>query len=140
MSLQVVQNNNEEYSLDIPFSTTEHRIGTWIDGKPLYRKTFVTTTQLAGEVLQFFDNNIDKIWINLSESFITANKNTAQASVVYYPLIYFTNLNGSYVRTNLQVKYNSPNWKYFVYMNSNYGDDFNGKTVYITIEYTRTTD
>lgn len=29
------------------YSTSEKRIGTWIDGKPLYRKTFSTTLPLA---------------------------------------------------------------------------------------------
>lgn len=35
-------------SLDI-YSTVEIRIGTWIDGKPLYRRVFKTTTPLAVE-------------------------------------------------------------------------------------------
>lgn len=30
------------------YSTTEHRVGTWINGKPIYRKSFYYTTEIAG--------------------------------------------------------------------------------------------
>lgn len=45
------------------YSTTEHRIGTWINGKPLYRKTYVETlTQSAQNVHNDIPlNNLKKI-------------------------------------------------------------------------------
>ena len=42
------------------YSTTETRIGTWIDGKPLYRKV-LTGTKVIGSVLVFTVSNIETI-------------------------------------------------------------------------------
>lgn len=39
IAINVVDINAEEYN----FSTTEHIVGTWVDGKPLYAKTYVKT-------------------------------------------------------------------------------------------------
>lgn len=46
------------------YSTTEQVIGTWIDGKPLYEKTFVQ--QLSGTT-----GTIDISALNVSEAFIS---------------------------------------------------------------------
>ena len=40
------------------YSTEEVRIGTWIDGKPLYRKTIIGTSYLEGSISYFVDFNI----------------------------------------------------------------------------------
>lgn len=48
------------------YSTNEERIGTWIDGKPIYRKVVVLTSFSAGETIVNHNiSNIDKI-INVS--------------------------------------------------------------------------
>lgn len=41
------------------YSTTEQRIGTWIDGKPLYEKTFVDSTNSTSYQINVSDLNID---------------------------------------------------------------------------------
>lgn len=44
------------------YSTTEHVIGTWIDGKPLYEKTCVfTLTQNNGKTVKNYSHNIANI-------------------------------------------------------------------------------
>jgi hypothetical protein len=40
MKLQVIKKSEKLYSQEIPYSTTETKIGTWTDGKPLYRKVY----------------------------------------------------------------------------------------------------
>lgn len=47
-----------EMSLKNNYSTTEKVVGTWIDGKPLYAKTYNTyTTDTSGsDVIYFFEN------------------------------------------------------------------------------------
>lgn len=55
------------------YSTNEVRIGTWIDGKPLYRKSFVFTTDSETYIMKIFDTkifNADTIMIDMSHSFI----------------------------------------------------------------------
>ena len=48
------------------YSTSEERTGTWIDGKPIYRKVVVLTSFTAGEtVINHNISNIDKV-INVS--------------------------------------------------------------------------
>lgn len=38
--LEVVSGNGKKYATGIPYSTSERQIGTWIDNRPLYRKTY----------------------------------------------------------------------------------------------------
>lgn len=46
--LKGVQVNGKRYSAEIPYSTTEHKVGIWLDGKPYYRKTIkITNTALS---------------------------------------------------------------------------------------------
>lgn len=41
-------NVNASVSSEVQYSTVEKRIGTWVDGTPLYEKTLVGTIQLNG--------------------------------------------------------------------------------------------
>jgi hypothetical protein len=60
-------------------STSEQRIGTWIDGKPLYEKTFVwEKTGYTGDVLtidtvDISSLGVDTVFIDFSSSFIIDN-------------------------------------------------------------------
>lgn len=50
--LQAIKKDEKLYSLEIPYSETEHRIGTWTDGKPLYRRVFnVTNLNYGSETI-----------------------------------------------------------------------------------------
>lgn len=55
---QILTNNN--------YSTTEHIVGTWIDGKPLYEKTIKYTTALTSS------NNIPHNVSNISMVFVSS--------------------------------------------------------------------
>ena len=53
------------------YSTTEQKIGKWIDGKPIYRKkvSLEARTTAQSFPISAISSNIDKIWIDSSASF-----------------------------------------------------------------------
>jgi microcystin-dependent protein len=116
----------------LDFSTTEKVVGTWVDGKPIYQKTFVVTTatvvtNLAGvtipgftsEYMNSVQRSIDKL-IDVS----VAN-NESNDSVVFYPV----RLNKT---TGQFIQYDNTNVGYISYQ-------FYAGAV-ITIQYTKTID
>lgn len=62
---EYILNDNDEYEEYTPqneiYSTDEVRIGTWIDGKPLYRKTFVNTYSNVSNINDFITISIPNI-------------------------------------------------------------------------------
>lgn len=95
------------------YSTTEKRVGTWIDGKPLYRKTY---TQSNSNAINLTTLSVDKLFI-VGET----NAKTSAGTVV--PLPY----------PNINLYYTAPNLTFEIY-------GFTLVEVIITIEYTKTTD
>lgn len=54
------------------YETQEHRIGTWIDGKPLYRRVITTYATVESEKEFKIAHGVsdwDKMWIDLGNSF-----------------------------------------------------------------------
>lgn len=111
------------------YSTEEQRIGTWIDGKPLYQKTYQTTTPSTintyTKVVPFSDDTVDIK--NMEGYFIQNNNphhqmlNTADSSVFMQCFeVFDPNSFGIMMRTNASAWTNC--------------------TCYITIKYTKTTD
>lgn len=109
----------EEVDNTTRYNTTETKIGTWIDGKPIYRKViFINKTN---------STNIG----NLNFDFITI-KNFALSS-------------GMFIFSNN--RYNSDNDLVEVFLNKNQktieintGSAWTNYTAYVTLEYTKTTD
>ena len=70
------------------FSTSEVMIGKWIDGKPLYRQTFTFNDVIQGNStfeLPHNISNIDKIWIDVSNSFwINTSKRSYPILMTHY--------------------------------------------------------
>ena len=70
------------------YSTEEKQIGTWIDGKPLYRRSFILTASNLNNspfVTDIPSNIIDNIWIDASATFIkTADNSGSYISAVGY--------------------------------------------------------
>ena len=120
-----------EASLD-NYSTTEHVVGTWTDGKPLYEKTITGTVPTATADGTYATNNIahnisnPKI-IFATSKFIYPTSATFSEAV---DLPYFTNSNYqvkcSYSPTNVVI--------------TNGVTHYNGFNARITIRYTKTTD
>lgn len=100
------------------YSTEEQRIGTWIDGKPLYRKTIY-----RGQNLNSFEHgikNVDKIIINNDYTFRVHNSGNC------------ISLNASGAGTYTYANQST------VTINNAAGAS--PSQVYITLEYTKTTD
>lgn len=129
------------------YSTEETHIGTWIDGKPLYRRTIkkVGTTNNSGNVLfNFKDYNIDL----LLDVKGCLNQTAPSVSQTGYPwvLINTTYTSGSstivfYSFARGQTDGTTDN-RTFRISYSGLAGNSTDKTVYIyvTIEYTKTTD
>lgn len=108
------------------YSTTEQVIGTWIDGKPLYEKTFSytpsstisTTTPIANLSSEIEIKGIQGVCINSQNSRVI-------------PLSY----SGSNLGTNFGVS--ASNVLQIEIYNDSWGTNY---TFYPTIQYTKTTD
>ena len=108
------------------YSTEEQRIGTWIDGKPIYRKVISKSiTDYTGEIT-----------VNLG----TSNINTFVNGKVLIDTADFTAIDtcGSstayYIRKWVYRKTNNT-----VTITTNVAGSFTG-TIYVIVEYTKTTD
>lgn len=100
------------------YSTDEIRIGTWIDGKPVYRKVF------TGNIASSIEHGLTNV------SFVNSYGYMMSGSGAFVPLpslrIAYPNYNIGYYVTN----------QYIVFEK---GSDASG-TATITLEYTKTTD
>ena len=114
------------------YSTDEQIIGTWIDGKPIYRKTIVDTTFRTD--FYFIANNIEqfvnqygyvqrKDYPNLIQ-FINSRLGTNMS-------VQFLANSIESINNGIQIDWGS-SWK------ENYSTLFN--KIIITVEYTKTTD
>jgi hypothetical protein len=107
------------------YSTTEQRIGTWINGKPLYRKV-INFGALPNNTTKNVAHNIANLGevINVSGS--------AKSGSNYYPIP--LQYKGSDSNFNVECLVNASS----VSMNSN--TDRSSYSAYVIIEYTKTTD
>ena len=107
------------------YSTAEQVIGTWL-GKPLYRRVFISTAELkAGKtttVAAF--QNIDVV-SDIKFSLLSSDKS------IYYQNYFINGTTGITIRVNKQ----NNNLEII-----NGSEDWSSPTIYITLEYTKTTD
>lgn len=110
-----------EIGIDTDYSTDEKIIGTWIDGKPLYQKTIISTAQVGWFDIPHNIANVDKV-LDAQIGFIHSN--------AYYKIgcAYSSDaMSASTVgRTNIGI-YNSVS-------------AYDGDEVIATIKYTKTTN
>lgn len=111
------------------YSTEEQRIGTWIDGKPIYRKTIIDTTfrtdfySVANNIKQFVNQYgyVQRKDYPKASQLINSRASTDMS-------IQFL---ASNTEVGIQIDWGS-NWK------NNYSTLFD--KIIITVEYTKTTD
>lgn len=120
----IIQGKIDEYTT---YSTSEEiLVGTWIDGKPLYRKTIVfpngtgTTSLTTYDLIDYGISNIDDIFI-VHPSFYSLGAKR-------YPFQYN---DGSAFECNVNTTQ--------LFITLGYGQIANSRFV-ITLEYTKTTD
>ena len=122
----VIDDDNVISSEEI-YSTTEKIIGTWINGKPIYRVVFVIDlSDYSGQDLWIAHNltNMDFFWINQGESKLTNSSETI-------PPTFYYGSNSDWARLAI----NTSNIR-FKYTNSS----ISSYILYVVIEYTKTTD
>lgn len=111
------------------FSTTEARIGTWIDGKPLYRKCFKKTGNLAS--IQSGISNLDDV-INLTVMIKGSDQNASWRTIPWCfnnPTYEPSYTGGAYIRASDAL------------IGFQAGSGLTSTSIYIVIiEYTKTTD
>ena len=85
--LQVVSKNNKFFSQDIPHEKNEVKVGTWIDGRPLYRKTidFGYLSSGGEKAVKHNISNLD--YITKIEGIAVSYTNTFPLPYVYTSLI-----------------------------------------------------
>lgn len=113
--------NNDVFS----YSTDEIKLGTWIDGKPIYRKVVIIDS-IGSNVnydVPYDIENADTIWINEACSFIKNEYETLSVNWIYSTTDYMR----IWINKNLGLRVKA------LSNLSNYSG-------YITIEYTKTTD
>lgn len=125
-------NGGGDSSNGINYSTEEQVIGAWIDGKPLYQKTIQCVLNFPyawiGAIVQHNISNFD-IGVN-AFGFVKRDND-----VILIPSMR-SDTNGQ--TTNAISIYNINKTEFNI--NTLNKADLNGKTAYITLQYTKTTD
>lgn len=117
------------------YSTEETRIGTWIDGKPLYRRVYTTSSPSGkgswAKVVSNITENIDRI-ITMTGAMYIGGSSTLPNAKIQAPLPY---LESSTAYATLQLRADG------IYMIiAHPGTAYSGRPVIIVSEYTKTTD
>lgn len=127
--IKAVVNNNDDESIAIntkltnatTYSTNEIRVGTWIDGKPIYRKVItITAFSTSGITVNTGITNINEI-VNVKGTFYRSELSK------YYSLDNIYINEWSINKTNGEITIATTN-QYVTF------------TGYIILEYTKTTD
>lgn len=107
------------------YSTEETRIGTWVDGKPLYRKvfTFSYTASASAKTLTSAINGIMVVMINAWLRYTGSNTIEQMAVIDSKSVAHRIYYNPS---AGIQILSNQPDW--------------NGSEITVILEYTKTTD
>ena len=114
------------------YSTSEQVVGTWIDNKPLYQKTFSGTTSSTGSgiILTPSMPNIDKILY--VDGFIYIDNSGTNHQCI--PIgIQWTDSNGTGILFTIRTN------DFDIVVNATH-DSWKNKPIYITLQYTKTTD
>lgn len=132
-SIYIITDEEPSKSLEI-YSTEEVQIGTWIDGRPLYRKTIVTTSPVANGSTSSFKHWISDIDIIVRAFGCINGKRNGKLSS------YFITIPNVYMSStaNCGLAIDKDNISFW--LNSGSDPDFYDCPAYITIEYTKTTD
>lgn len=114
------------------YSSSEIRIGTWINGKPLYRKVYSFTTTSSAYTFSSYNLSLSGIDI----SYINGNSFIKNSNGNCY------SLNSGRYQSNQFAYNNEYSWFRINKGDINYGvgDTLTNSTCYLIVEYTKTTD
>lgn len=111
------------------YSTTEQVIGTWIDGKPLYEKTLQNTMPIVTQEGTYASKAVSCAELNV-ETVVDITARLDQ-NPHWCVLPYISNSN------NMSKAYYNEDYGIFLWSSMTV---HSGKDVYITLQYTKTTD
>lgn len=116
------------------YSTSEKKVGTWIDGKPLYQKTLVSNTATNGSTMLTVGTiqNVDTLFI-VNGFYINQNSEFAAPGSVF--MLTNTGRDTYTVSYTSYVTFN-PSGSLLVY----YGSTTASSKTVVTVQYTKTTD
>ena len=118
--------NSFKYADENDYSTTEHIVGTWIDGKPVYQKTIDCGTG-PNNTIKSVNHNISNI-----------SKVIRIHSIVYLGGNAYQEMDGALVQANDTGKMGI--WVEGSQIKIQSNLDATGLSIYSTIQYTKTTD
>lgn len=135
--IKAVVNNNDDDLITIntnltnatTYSTDEIRIGTWTDGKPIYRKVFTGTLGNNSTV------NIDISSLNCSKCFLKNGFLLSDGGPIY-PIPYGYDIDGV-IFTSLEINLSQNKC---ILKNGSTTSSYSRGTYYIILNYTKTTD
>lgn len=122
--VEIATLNDIPSPLDI-YSTEEKIIGTWIDGKPIYRKSLNYVTSSTNFTADISSLNIDKIFIDFSHSYFEQGDFSLPLGIYGSS----TDWNRPFYNKNTKTLYFQFGSVYTM-----------SKDIWITINYTKTTD
>ena len=118
------KNGKDTYSYDVPYTQREIKMGTWIDGKPIYRKT-IDFGELPNATLKSVSHQI----ANLDKCVKMQGVAVSSSNLIPLPYIWINNTTYDIVLYVDKAK-----------VNIQTGINRTGLHGYVTLEYTKTTD
>lgn len=115
------------------YSTEEQVVGEWIDGKPLYEKTFVTTLPSGSTIGTIAMKNIP---IGVSINFGYVSDAIIKSGGSNFSMLYMDNDKNGVTKATINNNYNGSNPNTIILYASRWFDT----ECIITIRYTKTTD
>lgn len=114
------------------YSTSEHVVATWIDGKPVYEKTFSASTPVVTTDGTYASKHTDITSLNV-ETVVDYDIMMYNASLSQYVKIMYLNNSNYMVKGYVDIG----NSRFTILCNAS---AFSDKQTYVTLRYTKTTD
>jgi len=111
------------------YSTEETRIGTWIDGKPLYRKTINVTSRNAVGWSFFENTSIDNL-----DNLVSIHALIHSSDVNWFPIPFY---DGYYT---IAIRYDRSLGGIGISFNDNSATYMHSKPIRVILEYTKITE
>ena len=122
---------NDKGGVSNNYSTNEQVIGTWIDGKPVYQKTLVYNQTFGAGTITRVNNGVSNLKEYIS---ITGTAFRKDGSNYHIPSSYYANASWNMDVTDARET------SLAVQVGSSYTGNYAIVKLYVTIQYTKTTD
>lgn len=135
-NLNKIENELSALDNNVSYSMAETRIGTWIDGKPLYRKVYNTNT-LSGDNIVVDNGLVQNFNVNIVNT-------EGNVSFIGFNNIYIRDINSIDTTSNignLTFGINNDGTNYLIFIErTNYSPSYIFAGATVILYYTKTTD